>query len=245
MISIICCYNNKLVFEQMLKMSIDIQKVEYELIGINNVTNKFNSAASALNYGASLAKGDYYVFVHQDMEIFGDDFLESVVKYIDELNDCIIGLAGKKDLNGVYTNIRHGDRNQYAGEFRIEEPKEVQTLDECFIAMSKGVFDKLKFDENNCDNWHLYAVDMCLSAKLKNIKSYVVPLEAFHASSGVLSNGYWKTMDKLVAKYKKEYLNIFTTCTSVNTGYFEYLFYKLSLNLKIMINKKLQKYNLK
>ena len=69
MISVITIYNDKNVLESTLLKSIKVQEnCEYETILVDTYSHGFTSAASALNYGASLAKGDYLVFIHQDVK---------------------------------------------------------------------------------------------------------------------------------------------------------------------------------
>jgi len=241
MISIICCFNNYKTYNEMLYKSVSKQKAEYEIIAIDNSKGKFESSAQALNYGASISKGEYLVFVHQDMEFMQEDFLQSLKRYLDELNDSIIGLAGMKDALGVYTNLKHGSNKKYAGDFRVNEPIEMQTLDECLIAMKRDTYLKLKFDEVTCYNWHLYAVDMCLAGNLINVKSYVIPLEAYHKSCGVISREYKKNLYKIIKKYRKSYDVIYTTCSVSYTNIIKNIYYKIkkkSLNFLCRINER-------
>ena len=67
MISIVCVYNNKEILNKYLIKSLESQTEDYELILLDNTQNKFNSAAKALNNGGRKAKGDYIMFVHQDV----------------------------------------------------------------------------------------------------------------------------------------------------------------------------------
>ena len=67
MISIICVFNDKKVLNECLLESLKNQTANYELILIDNTNRKFKSASEALNYGAKKAKGNYLMFVHQDM----------------------------------------------------------------------------------------------------------------------------------------------------------------------------------
>lgn len=39
------------------------------------------------------------------------------------------------------------------------------TVDECCFGMERETFNSLRFNEDICDGWHLYAVEMCLRAK--------------------------------------------------------------------------------
>ena len=79
LISIICVYNNKEILEKYLLESLKTQNEEYELILIDNRENKFNSAASALNYGGKKSKGEILIFVHQDVEFYENNLKD--IKY--------------------------------------------------------------------------------------------------------------------------------------------------------------------
>lgn len=217
LVSVICCFNKKDVLDKMLYKSLESQNIACEFLPIDNSDNQFDSAAAALNYGANLSKGKYLIFVHQDIAIENNIFIESLVEYFDSYNPCVLGFAGRKEDLEVYTNMTHGDNHKYAGRKRVSKPVTVQTLDECFIAIERELFLKYKFDETTCDNWHLYAVDLCLSCGKDGIKSYVIPERAYHRSSGVINRDYFKTLNKLVAKHRKDYDQIFSTCSIVKT----------------------------
>ena len=238
-VSVICCYNNEEVLHDMLYKSISTQSIKCEFIPIDNRSNKFTSAASALNYGASISKGKYLIFAHQDIEIFDKTSLESIIKYLDELSPAIIGYAGRsKEDSAVYTNMKHGINRTYAGNKRIVVPTEVHTLDESFVAIEKSLFFKYKFDESVCDNWHLYTVDLCLLLASDNIKSYAIPSSAYHKSSGVIDKGYYKTLDKLVKKHRKNHNVIYSTCSIIKrTGSVNYLASRMKRNIKQVIRK--------
>lgn len=76
MISVVCVYNNEKTLKSVLLESLERQTVEYELITLDNRDGRFKSAAEALNYGGAKAKGDYIMFVHQDMWLGTDSWLE-------------------------------------------------------------------------------------------------------------------------------------------------------------------------
>ena len=80
MISIVCVYNNQDILNNWLLKSLKHQTVEFELITLDNTRNTFKSAAEALNYGGKKAKGKYIMFVHQDVDLSSDTWLEDVEK---------------------------------------------------------------------------------------------------------------------------------------------------------------------
>jgi len=222
MISIVCVYNNKEILDNYLLKSLKIQTVNYELIFIDNTQGKFKSAAEALNYGGRKAKSDYIMFVHQDVDLSSNTWLKEVEKILDELSNLgIAGIAGKSDNEtGVITNIKHDNPPRLAGEIQIGKPTKVQTLDECLVIIPKSVFNILQFDEKVCNDWHLYTVDYCLSAKKLGFNSYVIPIFIYHRSSGYsMSEKYFITLKKVLKKHKSYYNKIYTTTGDWSTRY--------------------------
>jgi hypothetical protein len=213
--------------------SLKKQNSKYELILLDNPQGKFKSAAEALNHGGRRAKGKYIMFVHQDVMLGSDSWLEEVEKVLDELpNLGIAGVAGKKDEKGVMTVIKHDNPPKLAGEIYLQKPTKVQTLDECLVIIPQSVFDTLRFDEEVCDNWHLYAVDYCLSAIKLGFDVYVLPMFIYHKSPyiskslfqtilsmGSLPKGYYQTLDKVLEKHKNYVRQVYTTCGNWMTSH--------------------------
>ncbi|NYB51989.1 MAG: family 2 glycosyl transferase [Methanobacteriaceae archaeon] len=221
MISIITVYNNRTLLEKCLLKSLDSQTANYELVLLDNKHKNFNSAAEALNYGGNKSKGDYLMFIHQDYDLESDTWLADAEEIIKNLENVgIVGLAGKYDRNMI-SNITTGHPPELAGPIQIEEPVKVQTLDECLFIIPKKIFEEIKFDEEVCDDWHLYAVDYCLSVKKAGYDVYVIPLGGYHASPGYsfTPEGYYSTLKKLVQKYKGDYKWIYTSTGSWSTVY--------------------------
>lgn len=242
MISIVCCYNDKIVLDEYLLSSLRDQESDFELILLDNTNNKYSSAAAALNEGVDKASGKYLMIVHQDIKISDSRFLNKLIDYIDGYDsDTIFGLAGIKESGKIYSNIKHGENSEYVSENRIIEPEEVQTVDEMLIAGNTSLFKTMKFDEKTCDNWHLYGVDLCLSVKLKGGAIYTLPLEVYHKSAGILSKGYYTTARNLSKKYRKNYEVIYTTCINFNTSPIRFnlrlFFIKLKTLLKEIITR--------
>lgn len=241
MISVICCYSDQELLNSMLAKSLKKQNCEYETIFVDNTNGRFTSAAAALNFGFSQSKGEYVIFAHQDITFNDLHLLEKIKFNIDLLKgNVIVGLAGVKEKNKVYTNIKHGVNHEFAGKCRLETPIKIQTLDEVLIATKRKVFEEFMFDEVSCDNWHLYGVDLCLSAKKRGVDSYVIPLEIYHKSTGNVDDNYLKTLGKVVKKHKKYYKNFVTTNSFIKTKYFNKNLYPTIYKLKkklVLISK--------
>lgn len=232
--SIVCVYNNEKILNAYLLKSLKNQTVNYELILIDNTGGKFKSAAEALNRGGKQAKGEYIMFVHQDVDLCSSTWLEDAERWLDSIpNLGIAGVAGMKAKKGVMTLIEHGEPPRWAGSILIKKPEKVQTLDECLVIIPKSVFKSLQFDEKICDDWHLYAVDYCLSVKRMGYDVYVIPMYVYHLSPGIkpknklqivldlgpFPKGYYLTMKKLLQKHKGNYKRIYATGGGWNTLY--------------------------
>jgi len=221
MISIISVYNDRDLLEKYLLKSLEIQNIDFELILLDNTSNKYTSTAMALNYGGNKAKGDYLIFIHQDFDFGSDTWLNELEKILEKLENLgVAGVAGRYDKNTI-SNIKTGFPPVLAGPIQINDPEKVQTLDECLIIIPKKIFTEIQFDEATCDDWHLYAADYCLMVKNAGYDVYVLPLGGYHASPGYsfTSEAYYSTLKKLVKKHKADHKWIYTTTGSWSTVY--------------------------
>lgn len=222
MISIVCVYNNEDVLNSYLLKSLKDQIGDYELILLDNTKNRFNSAAEALNHGGKTVKNEYIMFVHQDMELSSKTWIYDAENILNSLKNLgIAGVAGRsKDKRWTITNIKDGIPSRQISPETIENPVKVQTLDECLIIIPKTIFKTLKFDEDVCDDWHLYAVDYSLSVKNMGFDVYVIPMFAYHRSHGYsLSKTYYQTLKKLLEKHGKKYKLVLTTMGNWSVNY--------------------------
>ena len=227
MISIICIYNNHKILENNLLKSLKKQNTNYELILLDNIEDKYSSAANALNYGAENAKGDFLMFVHQDIDLLSDKWLENVEKILYSLKNLgVAGVAGFPENMGkpvIVSNIKDGYPPEDVG-IHIDKPVEVQTVDECLFIVPRSVFKNIQFDETTCPNWHLYAVDYCLNIKKEGLSVYTLPCEIYHASrSYSFSGDYYTTLRHVIKKYGSSYNKIYTTCGVWSTNSFRLL----------------------
>ena len=222
LISIICVYNRKDQFENQLLKTVKEQRAEIEIISIDNSSNTFSSAAAALNYGAENAKGDVLVFVHQDIAFKEANELSEFATVIEKLEvGTIIGAAGViEKQKKCYTNITSGTdivlENNYAFEKKLYS---LDSVDECLFGMKKETWKMFHFDEVLCDNWHLYAVEICLKARKNGKGVYVYPSYVHHFSPGRISRSYMKGLIRIADYYRKDFGYIWTTCYKVPTSY--------------------------
>ncbi|NLJ39338.1 MAG: family 2 glycosyl transferase [Candidatus Atribacteria bacterium] len=219
MISVICVFNDRDVLEKYLLKSLNTQSVEFELILLDNVNGKFKSAPEALNYGGNKANGDNLMFIHQDVDLKSDTWLEDVEKEIEKLENCgIAGVAGVPENGVLKSNIENGIPPNKPGE-EINTPIPVQTLDECLVIIPRSVFQEYQFDET-LNGWHLYSVDYCLNIIKQGFNVYVMPAYIYHRSYMIYySKDYYRLLKILFDKYRDDYEKIYTSCGAWNTSY--------------------------
>jgi SAM-dependent methyltransferase len=221
MISIIVVYNNRQTLDEVLLESLKSQSVKFDIIAIDNTKGRFKSAAEALNYGGEKATGKYLMFVHQDVELDSNLWLENVEKLLDNIPD--LGIAGVVGMSEKGSNNKERGRGYISdcGEIwqwsnAVQKPEEVQTLDECLLIVPKTVFEKYKFDEKTFDGWHYYGADYCLSVRQMGLKAYVIPAFIYYRSLRSNSKGLLEYQKRLYKKHQKNYRNIYTTTGEIS-----------------------------
>lgn len=237
-ISVICVFNNQEQLEEQLKASLEFQRANYELIAIDNRENKFKSAAGALNYGSEKASGEILIYSHQDIYLKRPDEIERFAAAIEKCPlGTIVGAQGVREPKKLYyTNLTWG---KALDKRIVEDYKEdlyaVSCVDEGFFGMKRETWNLLRFNEDLCDNWHLYSVEMCLHTRKLGNKVYVFPTQMHHFSRGVISLGYMNNLKKLCEVYRKDFKYIWTTCYKVRTNrfYINMLYTAWCLNRKI------------
>lgn len=206
MLSLICSYNNRELLEDTLLKSLKEQSyTNYEIILIDSKAKGFLSASSALNYGAEKAKGNYLIFIHQDVYFTDKDILSKIDYFCAHNEFGIMGVAGVSLENNnrqFYSNVVHGSEKKPSGA-KFESVKETVSLDECLLVIPARVFNDYKFTDFG-NTWHLYGTDYCLKMKQNSLKAYIAPLNLWHLSSGAsLNECYFDTIKKLCRTYNE------------------------------------------
>jgi GT2 family glycosyltransferase len=220
--SIISIYNDKEILNEYLLDSLEDEPDRfYELVLIDNRDNAFESAANALNAGVKEATGDYYMFAHQDVKILESGWVKKTIEYLNQLDDIgVAGITGLKDeydspTENAQNTILQGENKEFweLGN-KINSPQEVQTIDELCIIIPSHVFATHRFDDEICQDWHLYGVEYSLRIQYKtDYSAYVIPLNVWHGSTGMLiDRKYYNTLCNVVGKYKNYTDYIYTTC---------------------------------
>lgn len=215
MIAVVCVYNSAEMFERTLAASLQAQAGRFELIALDNSGGRFSSAAQALNYGARRVPAgcDYIMFAHQDISFSGPSWLADAETMLGALPGLgVAGVAGNsRRANKLFSNITHGTPPRDAGQ-RIEVATDAMTVDECCAFVPRPVFDKHRFDEQVCSDWHLYMVEYCLRLKALGLGVYVLPVALHHLSLGSLGRPYFKALKKVLRVHGGRYPRIYTAC---------------------------------
>jgi glycosyltransferase involved in cell wall biosynthesis len=241
MISVVCVYNDEITLKDALLKSLENQTLKHELILVDNTQGKFKSAAEAFNWGGAKAKGEYIMFVHQDVDLCSNSWLENAEKLVNSIpNLGIAGVGGARSSEGptigeCVTNIKHGiPPKTVLGAVPVQKPEKVQTVDECLVIIPRPVFDMLQFDEEVCDDWHLlYTVDYSLSVARLGLDAYVIPSFIYHRSKGIpnrnilqiiwsigiLPTEFYQTLEKLLKKHRSHTKQVYATSGFWSTSY--------------------------
>ncbi len=206
MISVVVVYNNEEILRGNLLKSLENQSSKHELILIDNTKKAFTSASSALNYGRRLAKGDFVLFVHQDLQLIGNDWLERCEPILRNAPEkAIFGSAGVTNTGRL---INAGIDATFLNPSHLLE--EVQLLDEGLFIVPKIVLQEFEFDEA-FDDWHCYGADYCLSLKKEGVRSMILNLPIFHNSPRANPRSTLKREQlRLFNKHGKDFKIIFT-----------------------------------
>ena len=176
----------------------------------------YSTAGQAYNAGIAEAKNEVLVFAHQDVYLpqgWLSRLRRSLVQLDNRDSDWgvlgVSGIANSLDMSGhVYST---GLRRILGAPF--DRPIECLTLDEMLLVMRRS--SGLMFDER-LPGFHLYGTDICMTARKRSLKTYVIPAFCIHNSNGIvrLPMTFWKAYLYLRRKWWKQ-LPISTPCATI------------------------------
>lgn len=219
MLSFICASNKPNILKECVISSLEKQKDrDFELVVVDTNLKQYASAVEALNEGADRAKGDYFVFLHQDIQFEDEDFVSRLRGYIERGPFFVAGVAGAvpaktKWRKRILTNIVNGDEKVNPGE-PIPDDSIIRcnTVDECLFVIPRDVYARRPLTEY-VPTWHLYAVEYCLWAEQSEPGSVkIFPLKLWHRSDGVsFDASYYTALNRIISVYKRQYKVLYTT----------------------------------
>lgn len=240
-ITIVCCYNKIDEFNRLVE-DINNQDIKCDIIGLDNRDNKYKSCANAYNIATKDIKTKYVLYSHQDIDLVYKDTISKLVNYIKRINTYdILGVAGAygdNDRLSLISNIRTKDGSEYAIPNKLSNDlQEVQTVDECIFGGYTECFKKYPFDDDLCDNYHLYAVEISLRAIIRGDKVFVCDIDLIHKSPGNADKRFFKGVYKLAKAYSNKIDYIYTTNAISSTAPFKREVYYIKQLIKLFINR--------
>jgi GT2 family glycosyltransferase len=213
---------------------------EGDALLIDNTTHQYASCAAA--YNTELAKHpgrpeDILVFLHQDIAFEDDGFLRRITAEFTQNPNQVLGFAGMPLSGRTVSNLKYYGNKKYITQTQVAEKQQVESLDECCFAMTRGLYERVRFDEATCFHWHLYAVDFCYAARLnQDAPSFVLPEVIYHKmdnSSGLTTDSYFlRTLARMRRKYQGRIEKIYTPCFIVSTRLLPFMVKMVKSTLK-------------
>lgn len=243
-ITVVCCYNDKKQYSRLVQ-TLSEQTLPCELIGIDNSSRTFSSAASALNSAAGKIRTEYVVYSHQDIRLQNPDLLETCFTYLCQLQTGdILGVAGavknpdrhSSNLEFVASKILHGPNHAPAGEIEFSGMIPCETVDECFFGGRTETFLNAPFEEKLCPGWHLYAVERCLHAHSFGHSVFVCSLPLVHESGGTIDRTYNLNFYRIAKQYAGIGC-IRTVCGSAKTDFLHRSYFYLKRELLFLLHR--------
>lgn len=211
MITVVYCTRNpnRAHYDQIRKTSGLASKIE-----VIEIVNNGESLTKAYNRGLKQATNDIVVFCHDDILFNKDGWGRKLIKYFDETDYGILGIAGTTDLGktgrwwedktkmiGIVKHSHNGKtfESRYSGNFT---PNVIQTVtvDGLFFAVHKERI-KTEFDET-VKGFHFYEVDFCFRNHLQDVKIGVVfDVKVTHKSIGETNQEWEKNREIFANKY--------------------------------------------
>lgn len=222
-LSIACVYNKLEQFER-FRHSVEDLPFRVQLIAMDNRERAWSSAAAAYNHAVDVAESDVVLFSHQDIVFLDGSFISEFIEKVRENHDLLVGVAGAVETEGGYCRKMVSGMYQGSKLWRhhtAESPTMVSTLDECLFGCHKDLFSKVHFDEETCNGWHFYAVDLSLQVQDAGASVMVLPAAVLHLSGGNRDDSYYVAQEKLKKKYAKSREVIVTTCGWTRTGFID------------------------
>jgi hypothetical protein len=221
MISIITCSANPARLPALARNIEDTIGVPYELIPIDNTTNRYGICA-AYNLGGSHAKFNYLCFIHEDVLFETKDWGLRLILHLQEPGVGLVGVAGgdaralvpsswsvpieSKHIHLVqhykYTagETEHILVTDTAGE---ADRKKVVALDGVLLATRRDVFARFQFDDRNFPGFHGYDIDYSLQVNTAFGVYVVLDILLHHYSEGRPDRTWMRSAIRLSRKWRK------------------------------------------
>ena len=181
---------------------------DVEYLPIDNVNGAYPSAGAALNHGASLAKNNVVVFVHQDV------FLHSLTALMEAAGQILTGGFGLLGAVGIGSDGRIigrvRDRVVLLGD-AVRCPTDVDSVDEVLFMAPRSQLLRYPLTESRDMAWHAYAVEYGLRMRKQGLRTGVADIPLTHNSLSTNTARLGEAHQAIAALYA-DLLPVRTTC---------------------------------
>lgn len=181
------------------------------------IREDFRSASLAYNDALSQASNEIVVFVHQDIYL-PQHWLSDLKKTIDVLDTAkkrwgVIGCFGSRvDAKGGLGSVYSTGWGLQGKP--IEKPEKVETLDEIVLVICRS--SGLMFDPS-LPYYHMYGVDICLSARNAGFECYAMPTFCIHNTTQLLAlPAEFYACYRYIKQKWPGYLPIYSSCIIIS-----------------------------
>jgi len=180
-------------------------RAPYEVVGIHDA----KSLCEGYNRAMRQARGDIFVFSHDDIELLSDDVGGTVARHLADWD--VIGVAGTTRMcamgwadsglryaRGVVTHARDDGYDVVFFGAPAMVNGGIQGMDGVFFAARREVAERIGFDEATFDGWHGYDTDFTFRCHLAGYRLAVcLDIRLIHFSEG--------TVDEACLRYAKRF----------------------------------------
>jgi hypothetical protein len=187
--------------------------VPHEIIGIHDA----RSLCDGYNRGIARASGDVLLFSHDDVEIVAPDLAPRLLAHLRSFD--LVGIAGTTHLlGGNWISAGWPHLRGQVGSRTSSQPSRLMTsvfglqpglaapveaLDGVFFAARREVVERIRFDAETFDGWHLYDLDFSFSAHLAGFRVAVCQdVCLIHDSRGDYRADWQRHVDRFEAKHR-------------------------------------------
>lgn len=220
MISIIICSAKK---HELERVSVNISETigtDFEIIGIDNTTSKYG-ICEAYNHGASLAKGDIFCFMHEDISFETKNWGSLVKNHLNNPEIGIIGVAGGSSKSlvpwswssvifdseiNVIQHHKSGKNSIHVCKTKTPATnallKNAVSLDGVWLCIKREIFNQFQFDSTTFKGFHGYDMDFSIQVSTRYKVGVVFDILIHHYSEGSFNKEWLQSTIKLSDKWK-------------------------------------------
>ncbi len=222
MVSLIICSKNSQLNPVLRENIAQTIGCDYEIVHIDNSQNKYN-IFQAYNLGVERAHGEYLCFMHEDICFHNTGWGTAMQHYLSTPLVGALGVAGGfavlEQIDWRFASmgqVRLIQSSTSAFEtsgftYTIYRPKPrkhvplhlAALLDGVLMCFRKELFQKIRFDEENYNSFHLYDSDICMQVNELGYGVFITQdILIEHYSEGTFSPEYAESYKTFARKWK-------------------------------------------